>query len=285
MRVLIATDGSRGAINAGKMVAAFPHSAEADVTLVGVSPLDETVDADGLFAPVEAVLSVSGANVERQLRHGVPAEELLRAEATLAPDLLVIGSRGRSAVARFNLGSVAEQVATCCRGPVLIAWPGHEGIQRAVVGLDRSPDSARSVEWLRRFGLLRGSSVHLAGFVGLREVYEGWKRRSLPPARALLRAIEREVCRQEEQRLERLAAALRPAVAEVSSHVRSGDPATGLLRLAEERLADLLVIGTRRMGGMSALLLNSTSDAVLSAQSCSLLVLKQRRFAKGVSTG
>ena len=97
MHILLATDGSPGAINAGKMVASFAQASEARVTLVAVTPWDETLDADRLFAPLECLLADAAIGVERELRHGVPAEELLRAETALAPDLTVVGSRGHSA--------------------------------------------------------------------------------------------------------------------------------------------------------------------------------------------
>lgn len=53
-----------------------------------------------------------------EIRDGDPAEQLL--EATDRRDLLVLGSHGRSAVARLVMGSVCDAVVRAARCPVLV---------------------------------------------------------------------------------------------------------------------------------------------------------------------
>lgn len=49
--------------------------------------------------------------VESEVLQGNPADELLRKAAAWKPDLIVVGSQGRSAIGRFFLGSVSKKIA------------------------------------------------------------------------------------------------------------------------------------------------------------------------------
>lgn len=50
-------------------------------------------------------------HVKNQIALGNPAEELLKKASEISPDLIVVGSHGRSAIGRFFLGSVSQEVA------------------------------------------------------------------------------------------------------------------------------------------------------------------------------
>ncbi len=62
-----------------------------------------------------------GWRVRSVVRTGVPIEELLAAATTARADLLAVGARGRTGMARVLLGSVAEGVLKRSRVPTLIA--------------------------------------------------------------------------------------------------------------------------------------------------------------------
>lgn len=62
----------------------------------------------------------SGLNVERLLETGDPVEGILRVANQLPADLVVLGSHGRTGLARLLLGSVAEQVVRKASCPVLV---------------------------------------------------------------------------------------------------------------------------------------------------------------------
>jgi universal stress protein A len=66
-------------------------------------------------------LPMPGAEVrvERRLTEGTPASEILRVAAETSADLIVLGTHGRTGLARALLGSVAEQVVRKASCPVL----------------------------------------------------------------------------------------------------------------------------------------------------------------------
>ncbi|OWY59803.1 hypothetical protein B7486_72605 [cyanobacterium TDX16] len=76
------------------------------------------VAADVLAAAVASLGPDPGTTVTPVLRHGRPAEELLQVAA--GADLLVVGTRGRGAVADLVLGSVSAACADKATGPVVI---------------------------------------------------------------------------------------------------------------------------------------------------------------------
>jgi len=65
-------------------------------------------------------LAHSGWRVRSLVRDGAPLYELLRVVTEVGADLLVVGIRGRSALAMSTLGSVTEGALTRCRAPVLV---------------------------------------------------------------------------------------------------------------------------------------------------------------------
>jgi nucleotide-binding universal stress UspA family protein len=276
MHILLATDGSAGAANASRLVASLPLGAGSRVTLLTVLPRGSSEDGGARFAAAADMLASSDADVSRKVRYGLPAEEILAAEAEDNPDLLVLGSRGMSAVARFWMGSVAERVAQYSQGPVLIVWPEPTRIQRVLVGVDRSPFSQEVAGWFMQFPLPPGTELHWASFVTLMDVFARWRRTLFPPASAILRVLERQECRHAREHLEALVSGSSPAAFPSQIDVRTGDPAEGLVELAQELSADLLVVGSRGMGLGRVLLFGSVSDRLLTQQCASLLIVKIR---------
>jgi len=60
----------------------------------------------------------------------------------------------------------------------------------------------------------------------------------------------------------------------VEHHLKEGDPATEIIRLAQETKCDLIVMGTHGRTGLSRLLLGSVAEQVLRKAPCSVLTVK-----------
>ena len=80
------------------------------------------LEAEGkaILVKGEETVKAHGISAESRLRHGVPAEELLRAAADEKAGLIVLGSRGLSQVKAFLLGSVSDKVSHHAKCPTLI---------------------------------------------------------------------------------------------------------------------------------------------------------------------
>lgn len=77
-------------------------------------------EAADLLERAEAIAADHGTEVETRTRLGTPAQEILDDAESAAIDHVVIGSHGRSGVARILLGSVAEVVVRHSPVPVTV---------------------------------------------------------------------------------------------------------------------------------------------------------------------
>lgn len=146
-RVVYATDGSNEATAAGCVVRTWPIFRGATVHVVSVAPVPALVHepvlaggpphpdaspehatmvealraAYGSFADEAAdALVAAGIDATPMVRAGEPTEEILRAIEETESDVVVMGSRGRTGLARLLLGSVARNVLLHAPSSVLI---------------------------------------------------------------------------------------------------------------------------------------------------------------------
>jgi nucleotide-binding universal stress UspA family protein len=77
-----------------------------------------------------------------------------------------------------------------------------------------------------------------------------------------------------ERALQEAAGEIAAAGVEVTTYARQGDPAGALLDVAEERRADLIVVGNRGMTGADRFLLGSVPNKVTHHAPCSVLVIR-----------
>jgi nucleotide-binding universal stress UspA family protein len=77
--------------------------------------------ADKAFARVQQLATAAGVAIETRVEDDRPAAEgIVEAAQALGAELIVIGSHGRSGIARLLLGSVASKVITLAKVPVLV---------------------------------------------------------------------------------------------------------------------------------------------------------------------
>lgn len=136
--ILVASDGSKCAVEAAHHAAVLARKLDAKLTLVGVLyiPLmagaqlivsgyvaDDSECAEVIQAMIEPAL----AAIEKEdvtpavcCNTGYPADEILRVAEEHDCDLIVMGSRGMGAMKSFLLGSVSDQVVHRAHCPVLI---------------------------------------------------------------------------------------------------------------------------------------------------------------------
>jgi nucleotide-binding universal stress UspA family protein len=136
-QILVAVDGSDESQRAARMGSDIAVRFGAQLTLMTVippllAPADnlgfdmaaylegQKLAADKLLTDTETRLEEPGIEVEHVVADGAPAEVLAKEAKKRGVDLVVIGSRGRGAVARVLLGSVSDRLAHICERPILI---------------------------------------------------------------------------------------------------------------------------------------------------------------------
>jgi nucleotide-binding universal stress UspA family protein len=89
---------------------------------------DERARARAYLAEVARTLEERGIVATTEVRHGVAIQELV--DAMQQGDLYVLASHGRSGMARWFLGSVAEEITRRATVPVLLVRTRATGVQR-----------------------------------------------------------------------------------------------------------------------------------------------------------
>jgi nucleotide-binding universal stress UspA family protein len=125
-------------------------------------------------------------------------------------------------------------------------------IERIIVGLDGSGDAERAARWAASLATAMGAEVIAAHALGLlHRTSEG-------------ELVGADVHRDEiAQELEGWCAPLRAANVRHRSELLEGNPVAALLQLADDVEADLVVVGSRGVGGFPGLLLGSTSTQLV----------------------
>ncbi len=133
-RILLAVDGSPQSDKAAQLAARLAAAAGDEVivthiiellpTKIGVTELEPREDAEQLVQRYAKELAATGVNASTDLGRalsGHTGKMLVNAATEHRVGLIVMGSRGRSDLGSFLLGSVAHKVLHHSHCPVLIA--------------------------------------------------------------------------------------------------------------------------------------------------------------------
>jgi len=208
---------------------------------------------------------------------GSPAWELVAKADEWKPDLIVVGSHGRTALGRFVLGSVSQRVLTEARCSVRIARGRVEEPNspvRIVAGTDGSPPSDEALRAIAARNWPAGSEVKVVlvddpltpEFLG----------KIIPPFEKMLEEDRQEERAWVERISKRSIEILHSAGMNVSCVVREGDPKRELPKVAEEWGADCVFVGSAGFSNrLERFVLGSVSAAVAARSHCSVEVVRR----------
>lgn len=257
----------------------------ADMTHVYAMGSPAIQEAQSLAEPAAARLRASfpGWEITAAASIGSPTRELVRKADEWKPDLIVVGSHGRSAVERLLLGSVSQGVLTYARGSVRVARGRVEEPDtpvRIVVGVDGSPASAAAVrEVASRQWPARSEVRVIAVNNPLTPTFIG---RVFPPVAKFIEESNQGDREWLKKRLENASQLLRQSGLEVLSEIREGDPKRELVEAAKEWGADSIFVGSIGFGNpFERFVLGSTSASVAARAHCSVEVVRPRKTDGG----
>jgi nucleotide-binding universal stress UspA family protein len=202
----------------------------------------------------------SNVPYEVAILEGHPVDAILEYAATRQPDLIVMGSHGRSGVARMRLGSVAENVVREAAIPTLVV--------RALANKLAAPRVSRvlcPVNFTEHGFRCLGLSAEVATAFRAQLV--------------VMHSIEERSADFEETR-ERLCQWVPEAVrpnCHVTEAVRRGNPAEQILLAARERAADLIVLSAQHRPFLEFTTLGTTTERVMRHADSAVLVLPGER--------
>ena len=250
-RILLGTDGSDRAAQAGAVAAALAKAGKAELILVHVWGERAEGAAERLAASIESAKAAGVKKVNAELFGGRPPAEVLMevSEARDAGLVVVSGGRGQ----QYGLGAVAARLSHHSPRDLLIVSDRVKDAAQPVyrhvmIATDGSPTADRAARKGYDLAESVGAPVTIV-FVG-------------HPATGKLITDDTVAIYGSDE------------VETAALDVRQGDPSSEILHAAEEHGADLIVIGNKGMTGMMRFLKSPVPQKVVDAADRDVLVCR-----------
>lgn len=292
--LLIPTDGSEPAANAARQGFALADALDTSVHILSVA--DSSIatgtgysgDSPRIRKRLREKASKRAASLcdeaaERGLdatavtREGIPAKEIIDYASENEVDAIVIGTSGRSGLARAVIGSVADKVVRTASVPVVTVTPraaekaaSEKQFDSVLLPTDGSEQAEQAAIWGIALANQLGATVHLISVVdraktgGLESLFDGEDAEEL-----LERAAEHLSSINDEARDRNI---------DVVTVTTEGSPAKEIVAYADDEDIDVIAMGTAGRGGFKRAVLGSVTDEVI--RKANVPVLTSRPEAK-----
>ena len=291
-KVLVPTDFSENAEHALEYAIGLAKASGSEIHLLHVpvvptyllmdlsySPGPEVVTRiheeaqEALDESAEAIEAARVPHVEA-LREGTVHEVIRDYAIEQGIDLIVVGTHGRTGVAKLLYGSVTERVVKTAQTPIIVVPPGAAPQPMSlVVAYDFSEPAKRAAEAARAVHGTFPGSIHLVHTY--LDVWAEYTDRGAVVGDAAERRRE-ALARGLEEMLNEAAGELFSIDAQaVQCHLATGDPAKGILAVANEVGASLICAGTTGKSGVERVLLGSVARRLLHDSQIPILLAHQ----------
>lgn len=267
MKIMLPLDGSEVSESVLPSVVALARRLKADLLLVkitdpfvAVTPempslalrWQEQAEHESARYLARLAAGIADLKVETRSMLGVPRDALSELATTAGCQLIAMASHGRTGVARWLLGSVAERVLRQATCPVLLMRPGvqlpENGFERVLVPVDGSESSTRVLQEVRPYLADSSQVVVMRASALTPQDYA----QVLDPAA-------------HESYLLGLQASLADLQVEglpLETRVVDGEATEAILTLSEELGCDLIAMSTHGRTGLDRFLLGSVTEKV-----------------------
>ena len=219
----------------------------------------------------------SGLHVEEEILEGVAVHEILTEARSLPADMLVMGTHGRGGFERFLLGSVTEKVMRHAPCPVFTVPPpagepppgGTPAYDRILCPLDFSAASDHALRYALSLAQEAGSELVVLHVLewpveGPPAVLPSWFDRG---------EHQRRLDEDARQRLREAVPEDAQAWCRVEQVVAQGKAWREIVRVANEKRSELVVMGVRGRSAVDLALFGSTAQHVVRAAGCPVMVV------------
>src|SRR5215207_6932635 len=275
-KILVATDGSREAALPAHTAAQIADETGSELHVVYVRPksvpfhagdyvgpevaehplhreeeLQEREAQRVLDAQVEDIEAAGSSVTQTHLGIGRPDEEIVALGEELEAGLIVVGSRGRGGIRRALIGSVSDSVVRHAHCPVLVVrWKPVVFPAKILVATDGSEEAALAAQSAADLAARTGSELHVTHVGTALSHVE------------CMGAVTQELLDKEAKEV-------------LEAHLMSGRADEEIIFRAEQVGADLVVVGSRGLGGVRRALMGSVSDSVVRHAHCPVLVVRR----------
>jgi nucleotide-binding universal stress UspA family protein len=283
-KILVATDFSTRSDRAIRRATLVAKKLEAELSLVHVVDDDRPrriVDAEretaGMLLSEQArsVREIDGLDCSADILLGPLAEEIIKAAEAGMADIIVIGPHRHHAFLDVFVGTTAERTIRSSRWPLLVASGVPAGFYRHVlVAVDLSEGSGSALRVLTELGLDRHAAVSVV------HVFSAPARSHMAAASASSADIAGYLAGEEKRAGAELTEFMRTlgfAPTRQVLKLNESSVAHILCSTAREVSADLIVVGTRGLTGVTKFLLGSVAEEVLHLSDRDVLAVPPQR--------
>ncbi len=293
-KILVATDGSRGAQAAARWAAVLAAACGARMSLAHVLPALPLALPDGMIfdrgameamaAPALAAALASlppGAQADTRVLLGAAGERLAALAEEEAYDLIAVGRRGLNPLAQLIVGSVSGRVLQLARCPVVVVQglktdgdfkEGSPMLRKVLLAVDGSPSSLAAARWVAALAQ-HLPDLHVTAVTVVRDPRLAAS--TLAGAYIPTELMDPESLQAMGQGvLDTARACLADAVHDYDGRVLVGSAAEGIVQLAEEGGFDLIAMGRRGLNPIAQLVLGSVSERVVHLAPCPVVIVR-----------
>lgn len=298
MRILVPVDGSTNSLNAVSFIASrqtllggnpeiellnvqLPLPARA-CRLVGQDAIQRYYEdeAEKVFEPARKVLEKVGVHASESFVVGDPAPSIAKAAGKINADLIVMGSRGQSAIKGLFFGSVSNGVLAETNCPLLVIRgkvPTESDALRVGIAVDGSKYGRAAVRYAIKHVSLFGTGATFY-LVNVVSDYAGAVMPDMA-GMALPALSEEEVLDLQREEFNEAVDPLRPFFSKAAIKPREvclvGNPGDEISAFAKKRKLDIIVMGSHGYGRFKSAIMGSTATRIAASGDVPLLVIRQ----------
>ncbi len=270
MHILLATDASPEALQAVRLGVLLQSSLDAEITLLSVTPDEDQAERARLHINQLVERHASLRQASSVIRHGHAAAQILEEAERGIYDLLIIGRRGQSRVARFLLGDTALRLAQECRLPLIIVQQSPVHLRKVLVCTAGGKGGRIDADYAARIAAAMKAELTILHVMSQIDITPGdqWDTAAHPATWHI------EHRTPEGSHLQELLEIAESHGISATPVIRYGLVVEQILAEAREHGFDLLVIGAHSGEGLTRFLLDNVTEAILTNARRPVLVIR-----------
>ena len=276
-KILFATDFSESAARAAKTATELAVKFGSEIVPVHVMPKLDVPGvtmkmvknaADKELKQIVSQMENVGVTVQKPLLlKGNPFLQIINQAELLDVNVIVMGAGDRAAGQKVKLGTTAEKVIRKSQKPVW-AVTASRGINRILCPVDMSHASKRALK----------NAIHLARVVQaeltVMLVVKSYAAVLKGMGDDVVKSVQKAAKEKDLAGFKKFLAKFNFGDLEWHSEVRYGIPSREIVKLAREKKADLLIMGSVGMGASRLSLMGTVAEKVLREMPCSVVTVK-----------
>ena len=298
MKILLPTDGSEYSETAAKFLKRLNLSEKDEITILHVISEDPFQDKeDYYYAKIKEIkqgiapkildssmniLKSVPAKINTSLMNGYPDKCILDAAVNSNADIIVMGPKRLKDIKSRIIGSVTKSVSINSPKPVLVVKPSQADSSdkmKILFTTDGSDYARKAGETLSIIPFHDNTEITVLHVItpAFYDIPERFMTKIDQNDREHLKNFSSQELRESPKIIAQIVEYLMRGFSSIRTMTRTGDPSDEILQAANELNADMIVVGSKGMGGFRGIV-ESLSRYILSAADCSVLIGKTERL-------